>query len=376
MIHRSIVRPHNTKNTDMKIINDITFSDDMRILIKCDSNKNGSVIIPEGVMGIKGKAFFGCSIESITFPATIQRIGNKAFANCKHLKRIELPEGLLYLGKKAFDHCKALSSVIVPSSLEELQNGVFAYCTALKTVTFADPGLLSLGNRCFIYCVSLENIVIPESVTSMGNAFCHCWKLKKVVIKSKKIQGNEKKIFEDCCCMENTTLVDPVHRFFHCDLKIEKAPDFKWSHKNKGVKIKKKMLANIDDGLTMRMLELVVRIDEFAYYKSTGLVEISIPGTVRKISPFAFDGCTSLSILTIKEGVEKIEKFAFHGCTKLTSVVLPSSIKEIGIAAFAGCSSLTNVTLSKDTHVEENAFEGTSQEFHVSFLEDAINVKN
>lgn len=352
-IHRCIVRLRNNKKSKlMQKINDIAFSDDLRILIKCHSDKKGSIIIPEGVMGIRGEAFFGCSIESITLPSTIQRIGNKAFAHCENLKSIELPEGLQYLGEKAFEHCASLSSVIVPSSLEELQNGVFAYCWALKKVTISDPGLKSIGYRCFYNCWSMEEIVIPSSVTAMGIAFRDCWELKKVVIKSKKIQGNEDIIFKGCCP----------------NLIIEKAPDFKWIRKKRGLKvIKKKKFAKTDGELKLWLPEHIVRIDEFAFYKNIGLIEISIPCTVKKISPFAFAGCTSLSILTIKEGVEKIEKFAFHGCINLTSVVLPSSIKEIGMAAFAGCTSLKRVTLSKRTQIEENAFLGTSKELSIIF---------
>ncbi|KAK8898356.1 hypothetical protein M9Y10_000641 [Tritrichomonas musculus] len=53
---------------------------------------------------IEKNAFDGCSIEGITFPASLTRIGDNAFAGCLNLKTVEFPSGskLIAVGSNGF----------------------------------------------------------------------------------------------------------------------------------------------------------------------------------------------------------------------------------------------------------------------------------
>ena len=53
------------------------------------------------------RAFHGCGVTEIEFPASLRSIGHSAFAN-SGLTRVCLPAGLVELGEGAFEHCHSL----------------------------------------------------------------------------------------------------------------------------------------------------------------------------------------------------------------------------------------------------------------------------
>ncbi len=91
-------------------------------------------------------------------------------------------------------------------------------------------------------------------------------------------------------------------------------------------------------------------------FKGSGLVEVSIPGSVGHICENAFANCTNLSSVVINEGVLGIDGRAFAECTSLLSVEIPKSVKSIKQNAFDGCTSMTNLVLHGGVHVCDEAF--------------------
>ena len=346
----------------MKTIDGIDYSEDLTILYRCPQDKRGTVVVPEGTLGILQEAFKGCAINAVVLPTTLKRIGREAFANCKELKGVKLPDGIEHLGARAFFGCFALSYVILPDSLTKLQNGTFSECIMLKDVRFPKEGLESIGDDCFKNCFNLEKIAIPASVIKIGKAFRECWHLKKVIIRSTIVDVN-KNAFEGCAEKIEIVKKFNIKGFFRENNKGGQ-------HKSKAIKITRKGFAEIKNGLKLWLPSNVDAIEEYAFYNSTGLNLISIPGSVNIISRFAFAGCSGLSVLEIKEGVEIIEKSAFEGCTALTSLFLPNSIAEVRSKAFSGCTSLSRVTLSKNTVVADDAFEGVPEGLQITYSED------
>ncbi len=81
----------------------------------------------------------------------------------------------------------------------------------------------------------------------------------------------------------------------------------------------------------------VTSISDNAFARNTGLMEVSIPGTVRIIGRYAFFGCTALTDARMSEGTRTIEMGAFCRCASLESVDLPTGLESIGDQAFLGC---------------------------------------
>lgn len=116
---------------------------------------------------------------SIEIPSThlgkpVTSIGKWAFADCKSLKSIVIPDGVTSIGNQAFFRCTSLTSIVIPDSVTSIGDYVFENCTSLTSIVIPD-GVTSIGNGAFKYCTSLTSIVIPYSVTSMGSSvFKYC----------------------------------------------------------------------------------------------------------------------------------------------------------------------------------------------------------
>jgi hypothetical protein len=102
----------------------------------------------------------------------------------------------------------------------------------------------------------------------------------------------------------------------------------------------------------------LTRIEDNAFWGSTGLTGVTIPNSVTSIGQLAFYGCSSLNSVTIPGRVASIGDSVFSGCTSLSSVTLSIGLTTIGSSAFQGCTSLTNISLPSTLTSINGAFWG------------------
>ena len=115
--------------------------------------------VPDGVESLAPYAFAGSvNLETVTFPASLQEIGDGAFADCYVLSHVTYP------------------------SLNTLANSVFADCPKLAEFTIPET-VTAIGDYAFFGCTSLTGITIPAAVTSIGKeAFCGCTAMKELTV--------------------------------------------------------------------------------------------------------------------------------------------------------------------------------------------------
>lgn len=178
-----------------------------------------SVIPSDGsVTRIQAYAFYDIgSLENITIPSTIRKIGIGAFSLCNSLERITLPSSITSIGDEAFTGCSSLVSIevdtgneayydagncliekesktliagcqnsIIPinGSVKNIGNGAFRNCTGLESITIPE-GVVSIGYGAFDSCDNLKSIALPNSVTGIGDmAFFGCSSLMSLMIPS------------------------------------------------------------------------------------------------------------------------------------------------------------------------------------------------
>ena len=96
-------------------------------------------VIPSDVVAIGDYAFWGSSIQSVSFPASLKTIGAMAFTACD-LKELSLPEGLESIGNWTFQSCSQLKTVSIYAGLKSLGVCAFQNCRNVTDVyCYADP---------------------------------------------------------------------------------------------------------------------------------------------------------------------------------------------------------------------------------------------
>lgn len=92
--------------------------------LKNNSGIKSVTFAPDSTINaIEKNAFEASSVESITFPASLTRIGDNAFAGCGKLQTVQFPNGskLIAVGKDAFP-AELLPKITFPNEVK--QNGL------------------------------------------------------------------------------------------------------------------------------------------------------------------------------------------------------------------------------------------------------------
>ena len=109
----------------------------------------------------------GNESETFTVPEGITIIGERAFSNCRTIRKIILPESLLWIEREAFWVCDRTEEIEFSEGLMVIDEKAFCEMVRLKEAILPE-GLVSIGDQAFRECTALEKVVIPGSVTSIG----------------------------------------------------------------------------------------------------------------------------------------------------------------------------------------------------------------
>ncbi len=147
------------------------------------------VVIPESVEAIETDVFSGCTSLETAGPIGSgcdyefgwkERIPTNAFAECRNLISVSIPESVTLMGSYAFENCSSLSNIILPEGLTSVGERTFSGCSNLNSIVLPG-GVTEIESYAFSGCENLKSIIIPESVTSVGNfGFLQCDNLKDV----------------------------------------------------------------------------------------------------------------------------------------------------------------------------------------------------
>ena len=128
------------------------------------------------------------SIERVTIPSTVTKIGYSAFRECTEISSINIPKAVSLIDDNAFNGCTSLKSVNIEENTKKLFKteigSAFSNCTSLKSISFPS-NVTYLGDSILNGCTSLENVSIPGSVTYLGDyAFNGCTSLRSITLPS------------------------------------------------------------------------------------------------------------------------------------------------------------------------------------------------
>ena len=100
------------------------------------------VIIPDCIEYIKKEAFKRCAINEISLGKNVYRIEKLAFAECRGLSKLVLPNSVRWIEDYAFRDCMGLEEIKLPNGTCSIEPNAFTGCARVKNVV-ASRGMLS-----------------------------------------------------------------------------------------------------------------------------------------------------------------------------------------------------------------------------------------
>jgi len=249
----------------------------------------GSVLQMIGADAFNGSA----SLMSVSFPAHLNGIGDRAFAG-SGLTSARIPASVTYLGDGAFADCGALGAIDVDAGNAQYASvsGV-VYSADGKTV-HAYPG----GKPDTSYTIA-ETVTVVAPYAFSGTRHLHTVSLPPALE------------------------IISAHAFSGCGAYAYDLPD------------------------TLR------EIGEYAFSGNGNLQRLEIPDGVVTLSRYAFAGCGNLAEIAFSDTAQ-ISRFGFGAFagSGITSMRIPASVTSIAQGAFGGCSKLYSVTFAADSRLE------------------------
>ncbi|MBR2321925.1 MAG: leucine-rich repeat domain-containing protein [Clostridia bacterium] len=327
------------------------------ILLDQDCNYiTTGIKLPAFLRSIENTAFVAIVyLTEIVLPTTVNKLGQRSFADNMNLKRIVIPEGVKEIPLACFENT-GLEEIILPEGLERIDRLAFQ----CKTVSY--------GPRYHISS-NLTEIVIPDSVTHIErSAFQGRENLTKITM-SKNIEFIGEETFADTAWLaaqnglvyfndsilytyagnmpEHTELVLPDKTTQICNYAFKGQKNLEKVVIPDGVQLGNESFKSCTALKEVQLPSDLTLIPHGAF-ANTGIESITIPSSVKVIAPSAFFSCRSLKEVILNEGLECIGHNAFKSCENLTTVHFPSTLKVIAKYAFTFCDALTEVTFENE----------------------------
>lgn len=363
-----------------------------------------------------GKAAFknGSSIRNLTLPATLTKIGEKAFDGCTNLavmvskivndsviynNVVSMPKASLYVPEGTFDiYTKAgwnFAYIYEGDRLEATVDGMHYVCASgdktailvrselkaenVKNVTI--PGTISVGDDKYrIIAVNdtvfkgnadIERLTISEGIEKIGaNAFQGCANLKKIELPASLTTIGER-AFDGCklatyICTKATTPIDIKENVFSsynsASLFVPEGTLDSYKEATGWKKFSNYVEGYFVDDLTLNdmVFNLIIK-GEGESKMNTAILTKSATVTSDVVIP------ESVELNNVKYIVSTIANSAFSNNSRLVNITIPESLTEIGTGAFQGCSNLKIVTLpSTLTKIGDKAFDGCIRLAHIT----------
>lgn len=270
----------------------------------------------------------GYSDHAVKVPVTLDMviIGDKttkieddAFAGCKSISAVVLPDSVESIGAFAFYECRDLV-YINASAVKSIGEYAFGYCSALYSVSFAAAD--SIGAGALYESNALYSITIPF------------------------VGGSE----------SENRFIGYIFGAESADHNAQFVPSSLYSVTVEGcTEIPDRAFASCQYIGYFNLGEGISKIGIRAFYSCRSIVEIAMPDSLATISDDAFFGCDNLMVVDLG-GANEIGMQAFYGCRALKSVTIPSGVTEIKPSTFALCSSLEIVELNNVKKIGKDAF--------------------
>lgn len=145
--------------------NDFTIKD--FVLVKYCGVKS-DVKIPNGIKVIGKNAFEKSKVVSVVIPDSVLTIDLKAFFGCDKLTNITMSNNIVEIKEDAFSCCPELNSFIIPDSIRTIENYAFYGCMKFTGITIPNQ-VSTIGIRAFYNCFNLKLVIYQGTMAQLEN---------------------------------------------------------------------------------------------------------------------------------------------------------------------------------------------------------------
>lgn len=280
--------------------------------------------LPSTLRDISSYAFLGYSsycpfINDIQPENHIRYIGKVAY-QCvdRDLEEYTIKDGTVTLADELFESSQG-NAFHIPASVEQIGNRAFAY-TQIKALPEM-PGLKRIGDEAFYQCKNLKKVTIPETVEYIGGgAFYGCSNIWSLTYNA--INAECKRLMESNMPLEKIVIGDKVRRL----------PNGIFSGREFTEVTLPACLERIDESAfygcknltTINLSDSIRYIGDDAFYGCSSLKNIHWPLRLTTIGSKAFRQ-TALETISLPEGVTSVGDGAFYICPFAKTVYIPST---------------------------------------------------
>ena len=241
-------------------------------------------------------------VRSIVIEDGVTSIGDYAFSEMDDVISVSIPDSVETIGVYSFHMCYELTEVNIPGGVVSIGMYAFYWCTSLTSVTMADS-VTTLGDGLFGECGTLVNVKLSEGLTALPKGlFINCRKLAEVDIPDgvTVIGGSA---FSGCFALHGLEIPDGV------------------------VTIGSSALSN------------------------NGLVDVTIPASVKKLDSNAFYDCKSLKYVRFLGDAPAFGGYVFQGVTATCFYPADKETWTADVMRAYGGTITWQVQCTADTHV-------------------------
>ncbi|MCA1809784.1 MAG: leucine-rich repeat protein [Lentisphaerae bacterium] len=149
-------------------INGVLFDKAVTLFIQYPRARTGSYAMPDTVLEIAEKSFYGCSgLTSVEIPEGVTNIGRFAFYQCAGLRSLLIPGSVRHIGASAFQGCYGLQNIDFGAGNLNIDEWAFAGCHSLAGAQFfGEVGYI--GYRVFNECGALKGVYFSGDAPGHG----------------------------------------------------------------------------------------------------------------------------------------------------------------------------------------------------------------
>lgn len=314
-----------------------------------------TVQIPEGITGIETGAFACAGLQQVSFPDTLQTIGDGAFRGCTDLEEIVIPDSVQTIGDGAFREC-GIVSITMPFTgqsrtsegwkatagyifgTEETKNDEtvegailqYAYHTESQTV----QGQVSWTNFYYFIPQTLRTVTITDMTRVPDSAFYGMNMLKSVVLNNGITYIGEM-AFANCRNIETLMIPSGVTSIGRSSFSFcESLPEIILPEGL--MSVGERAMQYCRSINSIRIPAGITDIPEGLFQHCDNLAEVEMHSEMKTIGSNAFAECQSLDRIDLPDGLQEIGGGAFARCSAMTEMIVPESVQSIGQGAFYG----------------------------------------